>query len=347
MAVGIIAAQSIGEPGTQLTMRTFHIGGVVKRDVVESEVKAKKAGTVQLRAHQRRDQRQGRAHRPDPQRRNPDHLGPRTRSLETLLGAQRRRCCMVENGQQVQRRARCCASGTRTSRRSSPSAAAGCASRTSSRAKRSARRRDDATGAERWVIMEHKGDLHPQIIIEDDKGQILDVYYMPEKAYLEVREGQKVSAGTLLAKTPREVSGTQDITGGLPRVTEIFEARRPREPGRHGRGRRHGPPRREEARQAARSIVQPVDEDGKPIGEETRAPGAARQAPARPHRRLRQGRRSAGRTARWCRTTSSASPASRRCRTTWCARCRRSTAASAWRSTTSTSRSSCRRCCAR
>ncbi len=53
---------------------------------------------------------------------------------------------------------------------------------------------------------------------------------MPEKAFLEVREGMKVSAGTLLAKTPREVSGTQDITGGLPRVTEIFEARTPRDP---------------------------------------------------------------------------------------------------------------------
>ena len=53
---------------------------------------------------------------------------------------------------------------------------------------------------------------------------------MPEKAFLEVRDGQKVSAGTLLAKTPREVAGTQDITGGLPRVTEIFEARTPRDP---------------------------------------------------------------------------------------------------------------------
>src|SRR5208282_6694536 len=92
------------------------------------------------------------------------------------------------------------------------------------------RKERDNTGLERWVIMEHKGDLHPQIIIEDDRGQSLAFYYMPEKAHLEVREGQKVTAGTLLAKTPREVSGTQDITGGLPPVTEIFEARRPRDP---------------------------------------------------------------------------------------------------------------------
>jgi DNA-directed RNA polymerase subunit beta' len=78
--------------------------------------------------------------------------------------------------------------------------------------------------------MEHKGDLHPQIVLEDSSGKILDFYYLPEKAHIEVTEGMQISAGTLLAKTPREVSGTQDITGGLPRVTEIFEARKPKEP---------------------------------------------------------------------------------------------------------------------
>jgi DNA-directed RNA polymerase subunit beta' len=78
--------------------------------------------------------------------------------------------------------------------------------------------------------MEHKGDLHPQIILEGDDGKILDFYYLPEKAHIEIEEGKVVSAGTMLAKTPREVSGTQDITGGLPRVTEIFEARKPKDP---------------------------------------------------------------------------------------------------------------------
>ena len=66
--------------------------------------------------------------------------------------------------------------------------------------------------------------------MEDAAGKILDFYYLPEKAYIEVNEGDQVTAGTLLAKTPREVSGTQDITGGLPRVTEIFEARKPKDP---------------------------------------------------------------------------------------------------------------------
>src|SRR5205807_1690081 len=92
------------------------------------------------------------------------------------------------------------------------------------------RREKDPGGAERWVIMEHKGDLHPQVVIEDERGNSLEVHYIPEKAHLEVREGQQVTAGSLLAKTPREVGGTQDITGGLPRVTEIFEARKPRDP---------------------------------------------------------------------------------------------------------------------
>ena len=88
----------------------------------------------------------------------------------------------------------------------------------------------DPGGHVRSIVTEYKGDLHPQIILEDDSGKPLDIYYLPEKANIEVPEGRTVSAGTMLAKTPREVSGTQDITGGLPRVTEIFEARKPKDP---------------------------------------------------------------------------------------------------------------------
>jgi DNA-directed RNA polymerase subunit beta' len=86
------------------------------------------------------------------------------------------------------------------------------------------------SGVRRVVIIEHKGDLHPQVIIEDDKGNPLSFYPIPEKAHIEVREGQKITPGTLVAKTPREISGTQDITGGLPRVSELFEARKPKDP---------------------------------------------------------------------------------------------------------------------
>jgi DNA-directed RNA polymerase subunit beta' len=80
------------------------------------------------------------------------------------------------------------------------------------------------------VVIEHKGDKHPQIIIEDSSGKILDVHYLPAGARIEVEEGKEVQAGQLLAHQPRATTGTQDITGGLPRVTEVFEARRPKDP---------------------------------------------------------------------------------------------------------------------
>jgi len=88
----------------------------------------------------------------------------------------------------------------------------------------------DPSGHLRRMIMEHKGVYHPQVVLEDETGKILDFYYLPEKAYIEVAQGEMVKAGHVLAKTPREASGTQDITGGLPRVTEIFEARKPKDP---------------------------------------------------------------------------------------------------------------------
>jgi len=85
-------------------------------------------------------------------------------------------------------------------------------------------------GGERLIVVEHKGEKHPRIIVEDKAGKILDFHYLPAKARVEVEEGQSVQPGELLARQPREVTGTQDITGGLPRVTELFEARKPKEP---------------------------------------------------------------------------------------------------------------------
>ena len=88
----------------------------------------------------------------------------------------------------------------------------------------------DAGGTTRRLIIDHKGELHPQIVLEDSDGKPLDVYYLPENAHIEVDEGETVTAGTVVAKTPREAAGIKDITGGLPRVTEIFEARKPKDP---------------------------------------------------------------------------------------------------------------------
>src|SRR5262249_29330444 len=79
------------------------------------------------------------------------------------------------------------------------------------------------------VVIEHKGERHPRITIEGSDGKILDFHYLPAKARIEVTNGQKIEAGPMLARQPRETAGTQDITGGLPRVTEIFEARKPKD----------------------------------------------------------------------------------------------------------------------
>jgi len=91
-------------------------------------------------------------------------------------------------------------------------------------------RAEKERASSRFVVIEHKGEKHPQIIIEDREGRVMDYHYLPVKARIEVTEGQEVKRGMLLARQPRAMIGTQDITGGLPRVTEIFEARKPKEP---------------------------------------------------------------------------------------------------------------------
>ncbi len=88
---------------------------------------------------------------------------------------------------------------------------------------------DEATGLMGTVIIEHKEDLHPQIVIVGEKKEVLASYSIPAGAHVIVEEGQKIRAGALLAKTPRKVAKTKDITGGLPRVAELFEARRPKD----------------------------------------------------------------------------------------------------------------------
>src|SRR5439155_24269298 len=162
MAVGIIAAQSIGEPGTQLTMRTFHIGGVVKGDVLVSEHKAKKAGTVKY-------ERINDVINDKTQRialtRNGELtvLGPKNLVLESFP-VENGAVLMVENGAQVQ-------VGqvlVKWDPHITPivaEVAGKIAFEDIVEGDTLRKERDEATGAERWVIMEHKGDLHPQIVI--------------------------------------------------------------------------------------------------------------------------------------------------------------------------------------
>ncbi|MEM7672401.1 MAG: DNA-directed RNA polymerase subunit beta', partial [Verrucomicrobiota bacterium] len=88
---------------------------------------------------------------------------------------------------------------------------------------------DEASGSIQTVVIEHKEDLNPMVEVRDENRKVLATYAIPTGAQVVVNEGDDIAAGSLLAKTPRQASKTQDITGGLPRVAELFEARRPKE----------------------------------------------------------------------------------------------------------------------
>ena len=232
MAVGIIAAQSIGEPGTQLTMRTFHTGGVATRAVVESEILAGTGGTIKFGDLNAVKVRLGKEHRQVALKRNgeiaiTDDKGREVEKYKVPYGAE----VLVSDGAKVR-------AGTRLvtwdPHRIPILAEADGTVRfediEEGETVRVEAERSGGRAAGRFVVVEHKGEMHPRIVVEDKAGKILDFHYLPAKARIEVEEGQTVRPGELLAHQPREISGTQDITGGLPRVTEIFEARKPKEP---------------------------------------------------------------------------------------------------------------------
>ena len=225
MAVGIIAAQSIGEPGTQLTMRTFHGGGTAFRDVEENEIKTKRAGRVKLARIRSVENSQGQT---VVLARNGEVivLDAKERELERYTipnGA----VLLVSENEDIKVGQVIC----QWDPLSVPILAevGGRVRYEDFEEGVSIRSEVDASGTARIQVIEHKGDLHPQIMLEKD-GKVLDFYFLPEKAIVEVANGAEISAGTVIAKTPRELGGTQDITSGLPRVTELFEARKPKDP---------------------------------------------------------------------------------------------------------------------
>jgi DNA-directed RNA polymerase subunit beta' len=207
-------------------MRTFHIGGIAVRGMEDKDVKAKKEGKVKLVGINVVTNDEGK--RIALSRSGEIHiLDPKGRELEKYdvpNGSEMK----VEDGQEVAKGAVLC----EWDPHNTPilSEVGGKVRFEDIVEGETMKLETDAAGHTRRTIIEHKGDLHPQVIIEDASGKILDFYYIPERASIEVDEDQTVSAGSLVAKTPREVGGTQDITGGLPRVTELFEARRPKEP---------------------------------------------------------------------------------------------------------------------
>jgi len=232
-AVGIIAAQSIGEPGTQLTMRTFHTGGVATRAVVETEIAATVAGTVKYNELNAVPVGSGKDASLIVLKRNGEISihDEKDRELDKYKVPYGSRI-VVKEGQKVK-------AGHRLvwwDAHSIPILAeADGVVRFQDIEEGETVRIEDEKGrakvaARRYVVIEHKGEMHPRIVIEDKSGKILDFHYLPAKARIEVTEGQSVRAGAMLARQPREIKGTQDITAGLPRVTEVFEARKPKEP---------------------------------------------------------------------------------------------------------------------
>jgi len=228
-AVGVIAAQSIGEPGTQLTMRTFHIGGTAAGGSEQSHQEAKNAGlmnfinlqTVRSKggdlvvtnragslviqdAKGREKERYSIAYGAtlkvsDGQQIEPGALlvewDPYTLPILTEVGGQVHMKDVLE-GETMKEEV------------------------------------DEVTGFAHPVILESPDEKkQPKVVMKDPKtGKTLKEYLLPAKAHLMVQDKDTVSPGTILAKIPRETTKTKDITGGLPRVVELFEARRPKEP---------------------------------------------------------------------------------------------------------------------
>ncbi|RJQ48124.1 MAG: DNA-directed RNA polymerase subunit beta' [Gammaproteobacteria bacterium] len=240
-AVGVIAAQSIGEPGTQLTMRTFHIGGAASRAAAINSVELKTKGTVRLHniklvRHQSGNyvavSRSGELTVVDDHGRERERYkvpygavltandgdqvtpgqilanwDPHTRPVITEV-AGRIKFSDIVDGVTVQRQA------------------------------------DEVTGLTSMVVTDPKQrgaagkDLRPMVHLVDEKGRELKIpgsdvaahYYLPPGAIISLEDGARVGVGDVIARIPQESTKTRDITGGLPRVADLFEARKPKEP---------------------------------------------------------------------------------------------------------------------
>jgi DNA-directed RNA polymerase subunit beta' len=227
LAVGIIAAQSIGEPGTQLTMRTFHIGGMAIKATEEPKLFSKSRGIVKYVNVKTAPSKTGLfivANR-DAELHIVDEKERKLEELQLPVGSTLR----LKDGTAVKPGEAL----AEWDQHNMPIVAGNDGKvvfEDIEKGKTYREERDPRSGVVRMVIIEHRGDLHPQMVIKDVKGVTLEFHPIPERAHIEVKDGEAVKAGTILSKIPREVTGTQDITGGLPRVTELFEARSPKEP---------------------------------------------------------------------------------------------------------------------
>ena len=226
-AVGIVAAQSIGEPGTQLTMRTFHIGGTAHRAIEQSQIKTKHKGMVKF-------------HNLKTVKTKPDELLVLNRNGElSIVDADGRELerHRISQGSVLPRGDGEAVTKDELVVRWDPYTTpiltefSGVVRFEDLRSGITMREElDEATGLTNRIIVEHKGDFHPQVVIETEQGELLAVYGLPVGAHVMVKESQTAKTGDMLAKTARKITQTKDITGGLPRVAELFEARRPKDP---------------------------------------------------------------------------------------------------------------------
>ena len=271
-AVGIMAAQSIGEPGTQLTMRTFHVGGAAQRGAEQSSVEAAFDATVTIRNRNVVIDSGGRpvvvAHNTELVL--VDDQGRERASHRVPYGAR----LLADEGTAIEKGAKLAEWDPHTrpiiTEREGIANYVDLLDGTSM-----ADVVDEATGISSKEVIDwkqHKGtDLRPRITLRDDDGEVVQLpsgaearYYLSVGAILSVEPGTRVHAGDVLARIPRETATTRDITGGLPRVAELFEARKPKDfavisegPGRVEFGKDYKAKRR--------IVVRPEEEGAEPV----------------------------------------------------------------------------------
>jgi DNA-directed RNA polymerase subunit beta' len=241
-AIGVIAAQSIGEPGTQLTMRTFHIGGAASRTAVQSQVEAKSAGTVRFSptmryvSNAKGDKvvisRSGEITIVDDNNRERErHKVPYGATLQVVDGDTIRAGKIVAAWDPHHRPIVTEYAGTVKFEHVEEGVTV-------------AKQIDDVTGLSTLVVIDHKRrgsatakGQRPSVKLINDAGEDVRIagtdhavnISFPVGAVIAVRDGQQVQVGEVLARIPQETSKTRDITGGLPRVAELFEARAPKD----------------------------------------------------------------------------------------------------------------------
>jgi DNA-directed RNA polymerase subunit beta' len=240
-AIGVIAAQSIGEPGTQLTMRTFHIGGAASRAAAESSIQVKNTGTIKLSNHKHVSNSNGK-------------LVITSRNTELKLideFGRTKESYKVPYGSVMGKGDGASVNGGETVANWDPhtmpviSEVSGFIRFADMVDTQTiTRQTDDLTGLSSLVVLdsaERTGsgkDLRPALKIVDAKGDDVLIpgtdmpaqYFLPGKAIVQLEDGTQIHSGDTLARIPQESGGTKDITGGLPRVADLFEARRPKEP---------------------------------------------------------------------------------------------------------------------